>query len=208
MVEAANDRGPSRLALLKVIYLLAVTAAAFGLPAFETTQWLSWYVVPAMLAAQILTLLVCGLGGSEVFRVAWRLKWLFLFLLVCYTLLRRRRWLGCRQASDLPASRYALDDRSQSERAGPCRVDVPAIADGHSGFGCCAQYWIGNRSGGRITSPAAPAALCLYPRSDARLAQHATRRRSQGEAPRAKSNTGNQLILARHCSHPAAHCAG
>lgn len=87
MVEAPNDRRASCYALLKVTYLLAVTAVVFAVPAIETTRPLQWYVVPGLLAAQVLTLLVCKVARSEILRAMWRLKWLFAFLLACYTFL-------------------------------------------------------------------------------------------------------------------------
>src|SRR5690349_3675595 len=85
MVAAAHDRGPSRRAVLKVMYLLAVTAAVFAVPAVATTRPLAWYILPALLFVQILTLLVCAVTWSEILRAVWRLKWLLIFLLACYT---------------------------------------------------------------------------------------------------------------------------
>jgi hypothetical protein len=73
--------------VLKVIYLLAVTAATFMLPALSETRPLRWYLVPALLAFQALTLLSCRIPIGQIVRPVWRLKWLFLFLIGCYTLL-------------------------------------------------------------------------------------------------------------------------
>ncbi|WGS02076.1 energy-coupling factor transporter transmembrane protein EcfT [Bradyrhizobium sp. ISRA443] len=73
--------------MLKVIYLLVVTVVTFVLPALSATHPLRWAIVPALLALQVLTLLICRISISEIVRPAWRLKWLFLFLIGCYTLL-------------------------------------------------------------------------------------------------------------------------
>jgi hypothetical protein len=77
----------AKIAALKVIYLLAVTAFAFMVPAFAATRPARWFVVPALLALQIVILLACRIGVNEVVRPVWRLKWLFLFLIGCYLLL-------------------------------------------------------------------------------------------------------------------------
>src|SRR5690348_9551943 len=81
MAEALKGSLRARLA---VLYLLAVTAAAFVVPAFEATRAARWYVVPSLLLLQVFTLLACRVGKTEIFRAAWRLKWLFVFLLACY----------------------------------------------------------------------------------------------------------------------------
>ncbi|WGS23538.1 MULTISPECIES: energy-coupling factor transporter transmembrane component T [unclassified Bradyrhizobium] len=73
--------------MLKVIYLLVVTVVTFVLPALSATHPLRWAIVPALIALQVLTLLICRISISEIVRPAWRLKWLFLFLIGCYTLL-------------------------------------------------------------------------------------------------------------------------
>ena len=53
-VTRVPDRnGSATLPLLKVVYLLAVTAIAFMAPAFATTRPARWFVVPALLAFQI-----------------------------------------------------------------------------------------------------------------------------------------------------------
>jgi hypothetical protein len=70
-----------------VLYLLAVTAVAFVVPAVAATRPTRWFVVPALLALQLIILLVCRIGLNDVVRPVWRLKWLFLFLIGCYLLL-------------------------------------------------------------------------------------------------------------------------
>ena len=87
MAEAPEARGRARVAVLKVVYLLAVTAAVFAVPAAKTTRPLQWYVVPGLLTVQVLMLLSGGAGLRELLRAVWRLKWLFVFLLLCYALL-------------------------------------------------------------------------------------------------------------------------
>src|SRR5262249_38284399 len=74
-------------AVIKVLYLLAVTAAAFAVPAAEATRPLAWHVVSGLLGAQVVMLLVCGVGPPEVLQAVWRPEWPFAFLLLCYTLL-------------------------------------------------------------------------------------------------------------------------
>lgn len=85
--DAIGDApGPTRsmYAVLKVMYLLAVTAAVFAFPAFLTARSV---VVPVLLALQTLLLLWDGIPFKEVARSIWRLKWLLLVLLACYALL-------------------------------------------------------------------------------------------------------------------------
>lgn len=77
----------AKVAVLKVLYLLAVTAVAFIVPAAAAIRPARWFVVPAVLAIQILILLACRIGVNDVVRPIWRLKWLFLFLIGCYFLL-------------------------------------------------------------------------------------------------------------------------
>src|SRR5258707_751707 len=64
-----------------------VIAVTFMLPALSATRPLRWYLVPALLAFQALTLLICRIPIGQIVRPVWRLKWLFLFLIGCYTLL-------------------------------------------------------------------------------------------------------------------------
>ncbi len=87
MTRALDGCSSSRIAVLKVLYLLAVTAAAFAVPALEAMRWLQWYVLPGLLGVQVLVLVVCRVARHEIVRGIWRLKWLFVFLLVCYTFL-------------------------------------------------------------------------------------------------------------------------
>ncbi len=73
--------------VLKVLYLLAVTASTFMVPAFTATRSARWLVIPALLALQVVILLACRIQITETVRPVWRLKWLFLFLIGCYVLL-------------------------------------------------------------------------------------------------------------------------
>jgi hypothetical protein len=77
----------AKIAVLKVVYLLTVTAVAFMVPAVAATRPARWFVVPALLALQIIILLACRIGVNDLLRPVWRLKWLFLFLVGCYVLL-------------------------------------------------------------------------------------------------------------------------
>ena len=77
----------ANVAVLKVIYLLAVTALAFMVPAVAATRPARWFVVPALLVLQVILLLACRIGLNDIIRPLWRLKWLFLFLIGCYFLL-------------------------------------------------------------------------------------------------------------------------
>ena len=82
-----DHNGSTTFSVLKVLYLLAVTAVAFIVPAFAITQPARWFVIPALLALQVIILLACRFPSSEIARPGWRLKWLFLFLIGCYVLL-------------------------------------------------------------------------------------------------------------------------
>jgi hypothetical protein len=82
-----DHNGITTFSVLKVLYLLAVTAVAFMVPAFAVTQPARWFVIPALLALQVVILLACRFPSSEIARPVWRLKWLFLFLIGCYVLL-------------------------------------------------------------------------------------------------------------------------
>ncbi len=82
-----DQNGITTFSVLKVLYLLVVTAVAFMVPASAMTQRAQWFVVPALLALQVIILLACRFPSSEIARPVWRLKWLFLFLIGCYTLL-------------------------------------------------------------------------------------------------------------------------
>jgi len=87
MVEALHDRPGTKIAVLKVCYLLAVTAIAFIVPAFSLTRSVQWIVIPALLGAQVVILLARRVKALEIARPAWRLKWLFIFLIAAYALL-------------------------------------------------------------------------------------------------------------------------
>jgi hypothetical protein len=87
VAEAQHDGPDTKVAVLKVSYLLAVTAVAFMVPAFSTTRPAEWFVIPALLALQAIVLLACRIGPYEIIRPAWRLKWLFVFLILMYALL-------------------------------------------------------------------------------------------------------------------------
>ena len=100
MSEPPEDRRRPGVALLMTLYLLAVTVATFALPAAPGARSLSWYVVPALLAAQVFVLLACRGGTTAVLRAVWRLKWFFVFLMLCYAL--------------LPAADRAPDDPGRS----------------------------------------------------------------------------------------------
>jgi hypothetical protein len=54
-------------------------------PAFAQPS--RWFVIPALLALQVIILLACRFPAAEIARPVWRLKWLFLFLIGCYVLL-------------------------------------------------------------------------------------------------------------------------
>jgi hypothetical protein len=82
-----DHNGSATFSLLKVLYLLAVTAITFMVPAFVATRSARWIVIPALLALQVIILLICRIRISEIGRPVWRLKWLFLFLIGCYVLL-------------------------------------------------------------------------------------------------------------------------
>jgi hypothetical protein len=69
------------------LYLLTVTAVTFMVPGFAETRPARWFVVPTLLVLQVLMLLACRIGLSEIVRPAWRLKWLFVFLIGAYSLL-------------------------------------------------------------------------------------------------------------------------
>src|SRR5215510_2365415 len=86
-MRSGTNPASAKIAALKVVYLLAVTAVAFMVPALAATRPARWFVVPALLALQVIILLACRIGVSDVVRPVWRLKWLFLFLIGCYVLL-------------------------------------------------------------------------------------------------------------------------
>ena len=73
--------------MTKVLYLLAVTALVFAVPAFSGIGRASWLIVAGLAAGQVVALLACRIEPRSIVRPAWRLKWLFAFLLACYALL-------------------------------------------------------------------------------------------------------------------------
>jgi len=77
----------TRFAVLKVCYLLAVTAAVFVVPAVEATRPARWWVVPGLLLLQAAILIGCGVEWRDLLRPLGRLKWLFVVLLACYAFL-------------------------------------------------------------------------------------------------------------------------
>jgi hypothetical protein len=86
-MRVPEHSGCTTFPVLKVLYLLAVTAIAFVVPAFAATRPARWLVIPALLALQVVILLASRVPIGEILRPAWRLKWLFLFLIGCYVLL-------------------------------------------------------------------------------------------------------------------------
>ena len=88
----------------KVAYLVAVTILTFAAPAKVRPL-----VVAVLLALQVAILLAGRVSPGEVFRMATRLKVVFLFLVGCYLL--------------LPGERH---DRVIRWPVGPLRLVVPA----------------------------------------------------------------------------------
>lgn len=86
-IERKDDRPASRTAVLKVVYLLAVTTGVFALPSAGFFRPWRWDIVLGLAALQVLTLLVCRIRAAEILRMVTRLKWFFAFLLLCYGLL-------------------------------------------------------------------------------------------------------------------------
>jgi hypothetical protein len=74
-------------ALLKVCYLLAVTAVVFAWPPTTESALAKWAVIAALLTAQAVVLLVCRIRVAEIIAPLWRLKWLFATFIVLYGLL-------------------------------------------------------------------------------------------------------------------------
>ena len=82
-----DHNGSTTFPELKVLYLLAVTGITFMVPAFAAIRSARWFVIPALLALQVVILLIYRTRIIEIGRPIWRLKWLFLFLIGCYVLL-------------------------------------------------------------------------------------------------------------------------
>ncbi len=74
-------------ALGKVCYLLAVTALVFALPAMGAPALVQWLIIATLLVVQAIILLACRVRIRAIISPAWKLKWLFLFLIVLYGLL-------------------------------------------------------------------------------------------------------------------------
>ena len=72
MIEIRHESRGNRIAVLKVLYLLAVTAVAFAVPAFAWTQGAQWFVMPALVALQIIALLICRIKPAEIRNPIWR----------------------------------------------------------------------------------------------------------------------------------------
>ena len=73
-------------ALGKVCYLLAVTILVFALPGLVADP-VQWLMIAALLTLQVIILIGCRIRTSAIFWPAWKLKWLFVFLLIFYGLL-------------------------------------------------------------------------------------------------------------------------
>ncbi len=82
----SDDHGPAKIATLKVVYLLAVTAAVFAAPVFVASPGVR-LIVLGLLVLQFVILLTCRVGLADIGRPVWRLKWLFIFLIAAYSLL-------------------------------------------------------------------------------------------------------------------------
>jgi len=87
VTRVPDSNGSTTSSVLKVVYLLAVTATIFVVPALAATRPARWLAVPALLALQVVILLACRIRITEIVRPVRRLKWLFLFLIGCYVLL-------------------------------------------------------------------------------------------------------------------------
>ena len=86
MSELDYTHGRAKVATLKVLYLLVITAAIFAVPAVigSSAQWLT---IVGLLALQIVILLACRIAFRDIIRPVSRLKWLFVLLIAAYTLL-------------------------------------------------------------------------------------------------------------------------
>ena len=89
MAGAASGRDRSRESRARgaVLYLLAVTGAAFAVPAWSVTAAAQWYLLPSLAGLQVVALAAAGVPPRDMLRMAARLRWLFVFLLVTYLLL-------------------------------------------------------------------------------------------------------------------------
>src|SRR5260370_6703789 len=85
-VVKSDDHGTAKIATVKVVYLMAVTAAVFAAPVFVASRGL-WLIVVGLLVLQFVILLTCRVGLTDIVRPVWWLKWLFIFLIAAYSLL-------------------------------------------------------------------------------------------------------------------------
>ncbi len=108
MIEIRHESRRNGIAVLKVSYLLAVTAVAFTVPALWWTQAAQWFVVPTLITIQIIALLICRIELGEIANPIWRLKWLFLFLITAYALLPAEAPSDARVAWTLPGVEWRL----------------------------------------------------------------------------------------------------
>jgi len=108
VIEIRHEGRRNRIAVLKVLYLLAVTAVAFTVPVCPWTQAAQWFVVPALITIQIIALLICRIELGEIANPIWRLKWLFLFLIAAYALLPAEAPSDERVAWTLPGVEWRL----------------------------------------------------------------------------------------------------
>jgi hypothetical protein len=86
MAELDDTYCPAKIATLKVLYLLAITAAVFAVPAVVGGSAL-WLTIVGLLALQIVILLAYRIASRDIVRPVSRLKWLFVLLIAAYTLL-------------------------------------------------------------------------------------------------------------------------
>jgi hypothetical protein len=86
LTEMHRGTRRTKIASLKVLYLLAVTAAVFATPVFVASRG-EWLIILGLLAFQFVILLTGRVGLHDIVRPIWRLKWLFVFLIAAYGLL-------------------------------------------------------------------------------------------------------------------------
>jgi hypothetical protein len=128
VTEIRRESRRNRIAVLKVLYLLAVTAVAFTMPAFSWTQAAQWFVVPALMAIQIIALLICRIELREIANPIWRLKWLFLFLIAAYALLPAEELSDARVALTVPGVEWQLSiNLTGLDHAGLMCVQIMAV---------------------------------------------------------------------------------
>lgn len=98
----------ARLAVFKVFYLLAVTTCVFALPSVRIFRPWRWHIVLGIAALQVLTLLLCRISAAEILRTTARLRWFFLFLLLCYGLLPGQYGAHAHREWRLPVTGWAM----------------------------------------------------------------------------------------------------